>query len=183
VSAPIVVVTGGNRGIGFEISRQLAARGAEVVLTARNDDAGKAATTKLAAQNLTVQFHSLDVTSLQNIDALRDFLKRTYGRLDVLINNAGIIDKNDTHDGPRDARNQCARAFSSVASSGAATSKEQAPPHREFIERHGRLLRNGRRLRRLSSLQDGLECYYRNARGRTARQNRRERGLSRMGQD
>jgi len=101
VSAPIVVVTGGNRGIGFEISRQLAARGAEVVLTARNDDAGKAATTKLAAQNLTVQFHSLDVTSLQNIDALRDFLKRTYGRLDVLINNAGIIDKNDTHDGPR----------------------------------------------------------------------------------
>jgi NAD(P)-dependent dehydrogenase (short-subunit alcohol dehydrogenase family) len=96
-SAPIVVVTGGNRGIGFEISRQLAARGAEVVLTARNDDAGKAATRKLAAQNLTVQFHSLDVTSPKNIDALRDFLKRTYGRLDVLINNAGIIDKNDTH--------------------------------------------------------------------------------------
>jgi NAD(P)-dependent dehydrogenase (short-subunit alcohol dehydrogenase family) len=97
VSAPIVVVTGGNRGIGFEISRQLAARGAEVVLTARNDDAGKAATRKLAAQDLTVQFHPLDVTSPQNIDALRDFLKRTYGRLDVLINNAGIIDKNDTH--------------------------------------------------------------------------------------
>jgi NAD(P)-dependent dehydrogenase (short-subunit alcohol dehydrogenase family) len=96
-SAPIVVVTGGNRGIGFEISRQLAARGAEVVLTARNDDAGKAATRKLAAQNLTVQFHSLDVTSPQNIDALRNFLKITYGRLDVLINNAGIIDKNDTH--------------------------------------------------------------------------------------
>jgi NAD(P)-dependent dehydrogenase (short-subunit alcohol dehydrogenase family) len=96
-SAPIVVVTGGNRGIGFEISRQLAARGAEVVLTARNDDAGKAATRKLAAQNLTVQVHSLDVTSPQNIDALRNFLKRTYGRLDVLINNAGIIDKNDTH--------------------------------------------------------------------------------------
>jgi NAD(P)-dependent dehydrogenase (short-subunit alcohol dehydrogenase family) len=96
-SAPIVVVTGANRGIGFEISRQLAARGAEVVLTARTDEAGKAATKKLVAQNLTVKFHRLDVTSPQNIEALRDFLKRTYGRLDVLVNNAGIIDKNDTH--------------------------------------------------------------------------------------
>jgi NAD(P)-dependent dehydrogenase (short-subunit alcohol dehydrogenase family) len=85
VSAPIVVVTGGNRGIGFEISRQLAARGAEVVLTARNDDVGKAATRKLAAQNLTVQFHSLDVTSPQNIDALSDFLKRTYGRCQTSV--------------------------------------------------------------------------------------------------
>ena len=107
-------------------------------MTARNDDAGKAATTKLAAQNLTVQFHSLDVTSLQNIDALRDFLKRTYGRLDVLINNAGIIDKNDTHDGPRDARNQCARAFASGANTGAASKTRHVAPHRQHVERHGR---------------------------------------------
>jgi NAD(P)-dependent dehydrogenase (short-subunit alcohol dehydrogenase family) len=96
-SAPIIVVTGGNRGIGFEISRQLAARGAEVVLTARRDDAGKAAIRKLTAQNLAVQFHPLDVGSPQDILALRNFLKQTYGRLDILINNAGIIDKSDTH--------------------------------------------------------------------------------------
>jgi NAD(P)-dependent dehydrogenase (short-subunit alcohol dehydrogenase family) len=96
-SAPIVVVTGGNRGIGFEISRQLAARGAEVVLTARNEGAGNAATRKLAAQNLIVQFRLLDVMSPQSFAALSEFLERTYGRLDVLINNAGIIAKNDTH--------------------------------------------------------------------------------------
>jgi NAD(P)-dependent dehydrogenase (short-subunit alcohol dehydrogenase family) len=94
-SAPIVVVTGANRGIGFEISRQLAARGAQVILTARKPAAGKAAVRKLAAQSLTVQFRQLDVTSTKSIVALREFLKRTHGRLDVLINNAGIIAKGD----------------------------------------------------------------------------------------
>ena len=95
MSAPIVVVTGANRGIGFEISRQLATRGAQVTLTARKLEAGKAAVKKLAAQNLTVQFRPLDVTSSKSIIALREFLKRTYGRIDVLINNAGIIAKGD----------------------------------------------------------------------------------------
>jgi NAD(P)-dependent dehydrogenase (short-subunit alcohol dehydrogenase family) len=94
-SAPIVVVTGANRGIGFEISRRLATRGAQVVLTARKPGPGKAAVRKLAAQNLTVQFHPLDVTSRKSIVALREFLKRTYGRINALINNAGIIAKGD----------------------------------------------------------------------------------------
>jgi NAD(P)-dependent dehydrogenase (short-subunit alcohol dehydrogenase family) len=94
-NGPIIVVTGANRDIGLEISCQLAARGAEVVLTARKSGAGKAAVKRLAAQNLTVQFRPLDVTSGKSIVALREFLKRTYGRLDVLINNAGIIAKRD----------------------------------------------------------------------------------------
>ena len=94
-NGPIVVVTGANRGIGLEISRQLATRGAQVVLTTRKSGAGKIAVKKLAAQNLTVQFRPLDVTSGKSIVALREFLKRTYGRLDVLINNAGIIATGD----------------------------------------------------------------------------------------
>jgi NAD(P)-dependent dehydrogenase (short-subunit alcohol dehydrogenase family) len=49
-SGPVIVVTGGNRGIGFEICRQLAARGARVVLTARQPAAGAAAVKKLAAE-------------------------------------------------------------------------------------------------------------------------------------
>jgi NAD(P)-dependent dehydrogenase (short-subunit alcohol dehydrogenase family) len=88
---PVVVVTGANRGIGFEICRQLAARGAEVVLTARKPAAGAAALKKLAAEKLTAAFHPLDVTDGQSIAALRDFVREKYGRLDVLINNAGII--------------------------------------------------------------------------------------------
>jgi NAD(P)-dependent dehydrogenase (short-subunit alcohol dehydrogenase family) len=88
---PVIVVTGGNRGIGFEICRQLASRGAQIVLTARNAEAGREAVEKLDTQKLTAQFHPLDVTNSESAGALRDFLARTFGRLDVLINNAGII--------------------------------------------------------------------------------------------
>jgi NAD(P)-dependent dehydrogenase (short-subunit alcohol dehydrogenase family) len=94
-SDPVVVVTGGNRGIGFEICRQLATRGTRVVLTARKPAAGTAAVKKLAAQKLAATFHPLDVTDGNSIVALRDFLKDTYGHLDVLINNAGIIAKGE----------------------------------------------------------------------------------------
>ena len=94
-SSPVIVVTGGNRGIGFEICRQLAARGARVVLTARKPAAGAAAMKKLAAQKLAAEFHPLDVTDADSIAALRDFLRDTYGRVDVLINNAGIIAKGE----------------------------------------------------------------------------------------
>jgi NAD(P)-dependent dehydrogenase (short-subunit alcohol dehydrogenase family) len=92
-SAPVVVVTGSNRGIGLEICRQLAARGAQVVLTARKRAAGDAAVKKLAAQKLAATFQLLDVTDGNSIVALRDFLQDSYGHLDVLINNAGIIAK------------------------------------------------------------------------------------------
>src|SRR5580765_6816462 len=89
--APVILVTGGNRGIGFEICRQLANRGAQVVLTARKTEAGRESVEKLAAQKLTVRCHPLDVTSSESAEKLRVFLERTFGHVDVLINNAGII--------------------------------------------------------------------------------------------
>jgi len=92
---PIIVVTGGNRGIGFEICRQLAARGARVVLTARNRSAGTAAAETLAAQKLAADYHQLDVTDARSVTALRDFVEQRFEHLDVLINNAGIIVKGD----------------------------------------------------------------------------------------
>jgi len=164
-SASIVVVTGANRGIGFEISRQLANRGAEVILTARKPEVGKAAVKKLAALNLTVQFQPLDVTSSKSIVALREFLKRAYGRLNVLINNAGIIAKGDApglevdmDTGPRNARNECARALAFITNPGAVTSTWQARSYRKYIEWYGRILGDGRRLRRLSHLEDSPKC-------------------------
>ncbi len=95
MSGPVVVVTGGNRGIGYEICRQLAARGAKVILTARRAAEGTAAVKKLAAQQLAVDFHPLDVTDSASVATLRDFVKDREGRLDVLINNAGIIAKGE----------------------------------------------------------------------------------------
>jgi len=93
---PIIVVTGGNRGIGFEICRQLAGRGAQVVLTARQPEAGKEAVKKLAAQQLSAEFHSLNVTDPGSARALLDHVERAFGRLDVLIYNAGIYPKEDS---------------------------------------------------------------------------------------
>src|SRR5262249_22184341 len=91
----IIVVTGGNRGIGLEICRQLAGRGAQVVLTARSSQAGEQAVAGLAEENLSVLFHPLEVTDPKSSAALHDYLERTLGRLDVLINNAGIYSKDD----------------------------------------------------------------------------------------
>ena len=92
MTAPVIVVTGANRGIGFEISRQLAARGAQVVLTARDPAAGKAAAEKLPERG---RFHPLDVNDDASAAALRDFLAKTFDRCDVLVNNAGIIAEGD----------------------------------------------------------------------------------------
>jgi NAD(P)-dependent dehydrogenase (short-subunit alcohol dehydrogenase family) len=92
---PVIVVTGGNRGIGFEICRQLAVRGAQVVLTARRPDAGDEAVKRLARQKPSAEFRPLDVTDPASAAALRDHLEGAFGRLDALINNAGILSKED----------------------------------------------------------------------------------------
>ncbi|KAM1584744.1 hypothetical protein ACFX1Z_037694 [Malus domestica] len=92
-SKRIAVVTGGNKGIGFEISRQLAANGVGVVLTARDVRRGTEAVEKLkASYGLSdVVFHQLDVTDPSSIASLAEFLKTQLGKLDILVNNAGVV--------------------------------------------------------------------------------------------
>ena len=87
----IAVVTGANRGIGFEICRRLAGLGIHVVLTSRDENKGKAAFKKLEGENLPVRYHQLDVTDGNSISRLENFLQHEFGRLDILINNAGIF--------------------------------------------------------------------------------------------
>lgn len=91
MSELLAVVTGGNRGIGFEISRQLAKQGMQVILTSRDADKGAAAVAALAAEGLNVSSHVLDVASSESIAAFGRWLAETHGHVEVLINNAGIM--------------------------------------------------------------------------------------------
>ncbi|CAM6091788.1 unnamed protein product [Calypogeia fissa] len=87
----VAVVTGANRGIGYEIVRQLAEKGLTVVLTARDQSKGQAAIDALKAEGLeSVWFHQLDVHSPESVQALARWLKSTFGGIDILVNNAGI---------------------------------------------------------------------------------------------
>lgn len=91
-SKRIALVTGGNKGIGLETCRQLASRGVRVVLTARNDARGLEAVERVrcARGDAEVYFHQLDVTDPCSAARLADFVRDQFGRLDILINNAGI---------------------------------------------------------------------------------------------
>uniref|UniRef100_A0A4W2DN17 Carbonyl reductase (NADPH) n=1 Tax=Bos indicus x Bos taurus TaxID=30522 RepID=A0A4W2DN17_BOBOX len=90
----VALVTGANKGIGFVIVRDLCRRfSGDVVLTARDEARGRAAVQQLQAEGLSPLFHQLDIDDRQSIRALRDFLRKEYGGLDVLVNNAGIAFK------------------------------------------------------------------------------------------
>jgi NAD(P)-dependent dehydrogenase (short-subunit alcohol dehydrogenase family) len=87
----IALVTGANRGIGFEICRQLGRKGLAVVLTARDAAKGKAATKTLQDEGLAAEFQRLDVTSCRSIRACVAAVAERRGRIDVLVNNAGVL--------------------------------------------------------------------------------------------
>lgn len=85
-----VLITGGNRSIGLETARQLAGRGYRVWLGSRDDARGAAAAGKLAGEGHDVRAITLDVTSDDSVRTVADLVEQQDGKLDVLINNAGI---------------------------------------------------------------------------------------------
>jgi NAD(P)-dependent dehydrogenase (short-subunit alcohol dehydrogenase family) len=87
----IAVVTGANRGLGLETCRQLAQLSLTVILTSRDPAKGQAAADKLRAEGLDVVFHPLDVTNAGSVARLGEFIANEYGRIDVLVNNAGVF--------------------------------------------------------------------------------------------
>ncbi len=86
----IALVTGANKGLGFETSRQLARQGIRVLMGARHQGRGAAAAEKLRAEGLDAEFVLLDVTSSDHIARVHAMIEEQYGRLDILINNAGM---------------------------------------------------------------------------------------------
>ncbi|MBT2654613.1 SDR family oxidoreductase [Bacillus sp. ISL-18] len=91
----VALVTGGNRGIGYELVKQLALIGFKIILTSRDQEKGKEAAKKLRALDLDVSFVEMDVTNQESIHQAAVTINEQYGRLDVLINNAGVyLDEN-----------------------------------------------------------------------------------------
>ena len=88
----IALVTGGNRGIGKEICRQLGAKGLHVILGSRSLEKGEAAAAELREQgNPEIEVLELDVSSSASIEQAVETIKSKYGQLDVLVNNAGVF--------------------------------------------------------------------------------------------
>lgn len=90
MSKRIILITGANKGIGFETARQLAQAGHTVLLGARDHQKGAAAVAKLAAEGLTAEAVTIDVDDAASIERAVAHVEKHHGKLDSLINNAGI---------------------------------------------------------------------------------------------
>ncbi|OBH83440.1 SDR family NAD(P)-dependent oxidoreductase [Mycobacterium scrofulaceum] len=99
----VAVITGANTGLGYETAAALADHGARVVLAVRNLDKGKDAAARItaASPHADVVLQELDLTSLDSVRAAAEQLKADYDRIDLLINNAGVMytPKETTKDG------------------------------------------------------------------------------------
>jgi NAD(P)-dependent dehydrogenase (short-subunit alcohol dehydrogenase family) len=91
----IALVTGANKGIGYEVARQLGKHGVTVFASARNAALGEAAVASLRAEGSAISFLHLDVTKPDSIASAASTIRAQHDRLDILINNAGIVQKGD----------------------------------------------------------------------------------------
>jgi NAD(P)-dependent dehydrogenase (short-subunit alcohol dehydrogenase family) len=86
----VALVTGGNRGIGYELVKQLAQKGFKVILASRDSEMGHEVAQKLKESNLDVSLLVMDVNNQESIRQAAITVNERYGKLDVLINNAGV---------------------------------------------------------------------------------------------
>ncbi len=94
-SKKIALVTGANKGIGFEIARQIGHSGVTVLLGARKEAAGEEAAAMLAAEGIAAHFIAIDVADYGSTETAATAIASNFGRLDILVNNAGINDPSD----------------------------------------------------------------------------------------
>ena len=98
----VALITGANKGIGFEITRQLGRTGMTVLLGARNSKQGEASAAILRGEGIDVHTRQLDLLKAETISAAAEWISSQYGRLDVLVNNAGTVDGDDGPPGSAD---------------------------------------------------------------------------------
>ncbi|ETA51788.1 SDR family oxidoreductase [Ponticoccus alexandrii] len=95
----IALVTGANKGIGFEIARKLAGAGVHVLIGSRDRARGDAAEALLTDEGVAAESLHLDLDSAETISAAAATIESRFGRLDILVNNAGIFDLGDAAPG------------------------------------------------------------------------------------
>lgn len=91
----IALITGSNRGLGFETAKQLGEKGIAVIVTGRDQHTADEAAAKLSAMDITAFGIILDITNPSDRIAAADFIRNKFGKLDILINNAGVGPKGD----------------------------------------------------------------------------------------
>ena len=98
----VIVITGANKGIGFELAKKLLKNTSKpvVVITSRNESLGREAFNQIIELNPSskelLHYHVLDITKKETYSPFVDWIKATFGKIDVLVNNAGVIaDKNE----------------------------------------------------------------------------------------
>jgi NAD(P)-dependent dehydrogenase (short-subunit alcohol dehydrogenase family) len=91
----VALITGANKGIGYEIARQLGSIGATVLVGARDIKRGEEAANKLRLDEIDARSIQLDVTDQKTIDSTAQQIESEFGKLDILVNNAGIASDGD----------------------------------------------------------------------------------------
>ncbi len=91
----VALITGANKGIGFEVARQIGKAGWTVVAAARNEELGRQAVATLKAEGLDVHFVHVDLEAQGTAGTAAETIRDRFGKLDLLINNAGISSKSD----------------------------------------------------------------------------------------
>ncbi len=95
MSKKIALVTGANKGIGFETAKQLGKADVKVIAASRNKERGEKAVAALIAEGIDAEFLQLDVDNAADIQHAFEYINTKYGKLDILVNNAGIQIESD----------------------------------------------------------------------------------------
>src|SRR6185437_14637103 len=177
----VALVSGANRGLGFEVARQLSERGMTVLLGARDLDKGLHAARQLTGAPGEVIAVQLDVTQQEQVDTLARWIDVTYGRLDVLVNNAGAYYDPGANPASteiasvREAMDTHVRQLAAFQRHAIADAPASLWPHRQCLQRLRRQHQRQRQLPGVSRLQVGAEHLY-------ARPGPRTRGQRHPGQ-
>ncbi len=151
VEPKIAMVTGANRGLGFEISRQLGKKGITVLMGARNSEKGEQAAKTLRGEGLETHAIALEVTDSASIASAVERIRSDFGKVDVLVNNAAVL--LDIGIQPSDVKEEMLRSTFEVNFFGPYRLTQQLVPLLKK-SRRGRIVNLGTQVASLNQLAD-----------------------------